>query len=149
MRGFRQRYGDSPLNLLASLASFALAGAAAWSLLQSRTLAVTAWFVGAAVLHDVVLVPLYALAERGLRASGHRRYWINHVRVPAAVSALLLLVWLPSIARLSDVYTATTGLSSADYVVRWLAVSGILFLLSALHLALRHRRVRDGASEDH
>ncbi|MEJ8672741.1 hypothetical protein WKI71_43560 [Streptomyces sp. MS1.AVA.1] len=34
------------------------------------------WFVGAALLHDLVLLPLYALADRsvvrGLGAAGHR-----------------------------------------------------------------------------
>lgn len=140
MLTFRRRYGAGALHLLAYLASFALAGAAAWSLLHDRTVAVVIWFVAAAVLHDLLFLPLYALADRGL-VRGLPRRAVNHVRIPAAVSLLLLVVYFPEIARLSDVYTATTGLSSDHYFVRWLTVSGVAFLLSAIHFAARGRRV--------
>lgn len=158
MKAFRRLYGANPLHLLAMIASFALAGYAAQSLIQSRPIAVGVWFVGAAIGHDVILLPLYAIADQGARlVLPHRRRraagtvstpepanggWQNYVRVPAAISACLLLVYLPSIARLSDAFTPTTGLSSQGYFVRWLGITGVLFLLSALTFAVALRRAR-------
>ncbi|HWG61076.1 MAG TPA: hypothetical protein VG253_05120, partial [Streptosporangiaceae bacterium] len=66
--------------------------------------------------------------------------WINYIRVPAALSALLLLLWLPLIFRLTASYHASTTLSPSPYVWHWLAVTGALFLLSAILFALRLRR---------
>jgi hypothetical protein len=65
---------------------------------------------------------------------------INYVRVPAALSGLLLLVWFPLILRLRSPYHASTTLSADPYLWHWLAVTGTLFLLSAVALALRLRR---------
>ncbi len=150
MASFSRRYGAHPLHLLAMVASFALAGYAAIQLVHSRSIEVIVWFVGAAVGHDLLVLPLYAIADRTLiRRNRPARPgvspWINYVRVPAALSALLLLVYLPSIARLSDIFTATTGLSSGGYFSRWLGITGVLFLLSGLTLALRIRRKRPTA----
>lgn len=151
MRTFARHYGAHPLNLLAMLASFAVAGYAALQLVGSRPIAVVVWFAGAAVLHDLVLLPLYVIADRGLwwrtRRAGSRRVrsapaWINYVRVPTAASGILLLVYLPSIARLSSGYNATTALSSGGYFLRWLLVTGVLFLLSTLAFAVRILRQR-------
>ncbi|MFI5755048.1 hypothetical protein [Streptomyces sp. NPDC051569] len=64
---FRRLYGESPLQLLLLLASFALAVYAGIRLLAGDWLGILVWFVGAAVLHDLVLVPLYGLGDRGLR----------------------------------------------------------------------------------
>jgi hypothetical protein len=145
---FARRYGARPLHLLAMIASFALAGYAAIQLFHSRSIEVFVWFAGAAVGHDLLLLPLYAIADSTI-ARGRRRSalpgaapWINYVRIPAAASALLLLVYLPSIARLSSVFTATTGLSSEGYFSRWLGITGVLFLLSGLALAIKLRRTR-------
>ena len=139
MKTLRRRYGGSPGHLLLMLASFALAGFAAISLIQSRPIEVAVWFVGAAVVHDFVLLPLYTLADRRLSrpAAGRAIPWLNYVRFPVAISLLLLLVFLPSIARLSGGYTDTTALSSAGYVWRWLAITGALLLISAGTYALR------------
>lgn len=147
MKTLRRRYGGSPGHLLLLLASFALAGFAALSLIKSRPIGVAVWFVGAAVAHDFVLLPLYTLADRRLHRVSTRGAvpWLNYVRFPAAISLLLLLVFLPSIARLSSGYTATTALSASGYVWRWLAISGALFLISAAVYSvriLRHARRR-------
>lgn len=146
---FARHYGAHPLNLLALLASFALAGYAAVLLVQSRPIAVIVWFVGAAVGHDLILLPLYAIVDRPLLRFGRRHpdrppnaSWINYVRVPALLSGLLLLVYLPSIAGLSGIYTDTTDLPASRYFARWLAVTGTLFLLSALAFAVHLRRNR-------
>lgn len=146
---FTRRYGAHPLHLLAIIASFALAGYAAIQLVHSRSIEVIVWFLGAAIGHDLLLLPLYAIAD-GTLIRLHRRHpgragpspWINYLRVPAMLSGLLLLVYLPSIARLSNVFTATTALSSAGYFARWLGITGVLFLLSGLMLAIQIRRKR-------
>jgi hypothetical protein len=139
MKTLRRRYGGSPGHLLLMLASFALAGFAVLSLIRSRPIEVAVWFVGAAVVHDFVLLPLYTLADHRLRraAAGRAVAWLNYVRFPAAISLLLLIVFLPSIARLSGGYTDTTALSSAGYLWRWLAITAGLFVISAGAYALR------------
>lgn len=144
MPRFVRRYGAHPLHLLVLVGCFALAGFAAIKLVHDRPVMVIVWFVGAAVAHDVLLLPLYALVDRGLRrgATLPSAPWLNYVRFPLAISAVLLLVFLPSIARLSNVYTATTGLTAGGYLLRWLAVTGVLFLVSALSYALRLRKIR-------
>jgi hypothetical protein len=148
MRNPLRWYGASPLHLLAMLASFGLAGYAAAHLVSFEPLAVLIWFVGAAIGHDLLLVPLYSLADRSVMAAIRHREppppaagWINYVRVPAALSGLLLLVWFPLILRLPSSYHASTTLSPDPYVWHWLAVSGVLFLLSAIAFALRLRRL--------
>ena len=146
MRRQLRWYGASPLHLLALLACFGLAGYAAARLVSSRPLAVAAWFIGAVVGHDLLLMPLYSLADRSVMAAIRHRDpqlpvtpWINYVRVPAALSGLLLVVWFPLILRLPSPYHASTTLSADPYVWHWLAVTGALFLLSAVAFALRLR----------
>jgi hypothetical protein len=142
-------YGAGPLHLLSLLACFALAGYAAVQFVASRPLAVAVWFAGAVIGHDLLLVPLYSLADRSALAVIRHRApglptvgWINYVRVPAALSGLLLLVWFPLIFRLTGVYHASTTLSPDPYLWHWLAVTGALFLLSAVAFAVRLRGTR-------
>jgi hypothetical protein len=147
MRRQLRWYGASPLHLLALLACFGLAGYASARLFSSQTVAVIAWFLGAVIGHDLLLLPLYSLADRSVMAAFRHRApelpalaWINYIRVPAALSGLLLLVWFPLILRLPAPYSSSTGLSADPYVWHWLAVTGTLFLLSAVAFALRLRR---------
>ncbi|MFJ7910719.1 hypothetical protein [Kitasatospora sp. NPDC096204] len=142
-------YGARPLHLLALLASFALTGYAAQRLVAERPLAVAVWFVGAAVAHDLILLPLYSIADLSARSVLRRLPgpvpavpWINYLRVPAALSGLLLLVWFPLILRLSEPYPGATGLSIDVYLDRWLVITGVLFGAAAVGLALRIRRAR-------
>lgn len=151
LRRWTSRYGASPLHLLALLGCFGLAGYAATRLLVARPDAVAVWFVGAAVAHDVVLFPLYAIADRSVTAVLRRRGrglpprpWLNYLRVPAMLSGLLLLVWFPLILRMSPGYHAATGFSAHPYLGRWLLISGLLFTASALALAVRLGRSRSG-----
>lgn len=146
MRRQLRWYGASPLHLLALLACFGLAGYAAVRLGSSQPVAVAAWFGGAVIGHDLLLMPLYSLADRSAMAALRHRApplpatpWINYLRVPAALSGLLLLVWFPLILRLRSPYHASTTLSAAPYLWHWLAVTGTLFLLSAVVFALRLR----------
>ncbi|MFK0153228.1 hypothetical protein ACIQVL_10020 [Streptomyces sp. NPDC090499] len=134
----------SPLQILLLACSFALAVYAGVRLLAGDWLGVALWVVGAALLHDLVLLPLYALADRtvtrGLGAAGHRE-WTMYVRVPAALSALLLLVWFPLISGMvAGHYRSATGLSTDGYLARWLLITAVLFGGSALLLARRSRR---------
>ncbi|WP_037886117.1 hypothetical protein [Streptomyces viridochromogenes] len=142
----------SPLQLLLLLSSFALAGYAGVRLLEGDWFGVALWFVGAAILHDLVLLPLYGSADqallRGCQAAGRRR-WVSYVRVPAALSLLLLLVWFPLIAsRVADRYALATGLSADGFLARWLLITAVLFGGSAVVFVLRLRQSRR-ASKDH
>jgi multimeric flavodoxin WrbA len=146
MRRLLRWYGASPLHLLAFLGCFAVAGYAAARLVPSRPLGVAVWFVGAVIGHDLLLVPLYSLADSSAAAAIRHRApqlpalpWINYLRVPAGLSGLLLLVWFPLILRLRTRYQASTTLSPAPFLWHWLAVTGALFLLSAIALAWRIR----------
>lgn len=134
----------SPLQLLLLLCSFALALYAGVRLTEGDALGVVLWFVGAAVLHDLVFLPLYAVADRalvaGLGAAGHRGL-VPYVRVPAALSGLLLLVWFPLISgSVAGSYRSATGMSSDGFLTRWLLITAALFGGSALLLVLRLRR---------
>jgi hypothetical protein len=134
----------SPLEILLLGCSFALAAYAGVRLLSGDWLGVALWVVGAALLHDLVLLPLYSLADRavlrGLGATGRRR-WAVYVRVPAAFSALLLLVWFPLISGMvAGHYRSATGRSADGFLARWLLITAVLFGGSALLLAYRLRR---------
>ncbi|MGQ4419113.1 hypothetical protein ACN6LA_006221 [Streptomyces sp. SAS_269] len=136
----------SPFQLLLLACSFALAGYAGVRLLAGDWRGIALWIVGAALLHDLVLLPLYAAADRavvrGLGAAGHRG-WTLYVRVPAVLSGLLLLVWFPLILNLVDRrYRAATGMSADVYLGRWLLITAVLFGGSALLLVLRGLGVR-------
>jgi len=145
---FRRRYGDSPLQLLLLLGSFALTGYAGVRLLHGDWLGIVLWFVGAAVLHDLVLLPLYGLVDRALqRVVPAPASYVNFVRLPAFVSGLLLLVWFPLIAGTQrSRYERSTGLSADVFLPRWLLITAALFAVSALWLwvrtAARRARVR-------
>ena len=62
---------------------------------------------------------------------------------PALQHNLLFLVFLPGILDLGEgTYVAATGQPRVSYVIRWLALSGALFALSAVWLAIRWPRLR-------
>lgn len=143
MRLMRPRIAvGSPFQLLLLGCSFALAGYAGVRLLEGDWFGVALWFVGAALLHDLVLLPLYAVADRAVvKAAGRRRERVLYVRVPAALSGLLLLVWFPLISgRVADRYASATGLSADGFLGRWLLVTAVLFGGSAVLFVLRMRR---------
>src|SRR3954447_3069390 len=65
---FRRRYGAGRWHLVELLACFAVAGYAALRWLDEPTaVRLVVWFVGALLLHDVLLFPLYSLGDRMLR----------------------------------------------------------------------------------
>ncbi|MFC9949090.1 hypothetical protein ACFVIN_00665 [Streptomyces prasinus] len=136
----------NPLQLLLLACSFALAAYAGVRLLADDWFGVALWFVGVALLHDLVLLPLYTAADRAaVRGLGavRRREEVLYVRVPAAFSGLLLLVWFPLISgRVERRYRLGTGLPADVFLTRWLLITAVLFGGSALLLALRLRRLR-------
>jgi hypothetical protein len=147
-RRFLQWYGAGPLHLLTLLGCFALAGYAAAELLPNNFIGIPVWFAGAVIGHDLVLMPLYSLADRSAVAVFRHRQprlpalpWINYLRVPAGLSGLLLLIWFPLIFRLPSRFPASTTLPLDPYLWHWLGVTGALFLLSAAVLALRLGRI--------
>lgn len=151
MTEFRRGYGAAPWHLLLLLGCFAVTGWIALRLSGEPTAGrMLLWFLGAVVVHDLILFPVYALADRALRAGmgrPDRRSALNHVRVPALASGLLLLVYLPGILGLGgDTYTAASGLTPQPLLARWLAVSAAIFAVSAMLYALRRRRRREAGS---
>ncbi|MDQ4072333.1 MAG: hypothetical protein M3088_05595 [Actinomycetota bacterium] len=130
----------------------------AWAVLQAfergSPLSLTKWFVGSILAHDLVLVPLYSLLVIGLlRLVGGRRardregpsprrlLVLAHLLVPAALSLLLLLLFFPLVLGLAEGgYRGVSGLSTDPYLPRWLILSGSLFLLSGVTLAVRLAR---------
>ncbi|MGI8511120.1 MAG: hypothetical protein ACR2NH_00640 [Solirubrobacteraceae bacterium] len=127
------------------MASFSLAAAALSKLLDAGTATrnVMLWLVGAIVLHDFVLFPLTALLDRVAGRSPHVRGVpaVNYLRVPALLSGLLFLVWFPLILGLSTArYRDASTLGTDVYLPRWLAITGALFVASALLYAVRLRR---------
>ncbi|MFF0221352.1 hypothetical protein [Streptomyces sp. NPDC004629] len=134
----------NPLHILLLAGSFALAGYAAVRLLADDWFGVTLWFVGAALLHDLVLLPVYSTADRALvrgYAAVGRRERAHYLRVPAALSLLLFLIWSPLITGAVDrSYRLAAGQSTDGYPARWLLITALLFAGSAVVLAVRLRR---------
>jgi peroxiredoxin len=135
------------------IGSFALAGYAAAELLRKNPVGILVWLVAAVIGHDLLLMPLYTLADRSVSAVFRHRPlnlpagpWINYLRVPAVLSGVLLLIWFPLIFRLPARFPASTTLPLNPYLWHWLAVTGALFLLSATALARRLGAARRRAS---
>jgi hypothetical protein len=147
-------YGANPLHLLALLASFTVTGYAVAHLVHESTFVrILIWFLAAVIGHDLILFPLYALADRSLsgalRALRPRRDAparippLNYIRIPALGTGLLFLVFLPGIIRQGQsTYHAATGQTQQPFLDRWLLLTAAMFALSALAYALRLRLTR-------
>ena len=156
MRRFRYEYGASPVHLLVALTSFAVS---AWALAQVLDVLSTPgrfliWFLGAIVLHDLLFLPLYSLLgrvaagalTRGDHPSRLRIAALNHLRIPVMLSGLMLLVWYPLVlSKAAAGFENTTGMSTDVYMERWLLLTAVLLVGSALLLAVRARGLREQA----
>jgi hypothetical protein len=154
MQWLRRHYGAGPLHLVGLLACFAVAAYAVTRIFgQGGWKGIFLWFVFCIIAHDLIGWPIYAMADRVLVRAQSRRHtrrapavpWINHVRVPTVVSAVLLGLFFPLIFRLESArFEAITGLSVNVYLTNWLAVTAGLFAASAviylLRLALARRQ---------
>ncbi len=115
----------TPLHLLAHGILFAIFGWVVLQLVDAREAKnILLWFVLAIVLHDLALLPFYSALDR-LAARGPS---VNWVRVPAALSGLLLLLFFPQILGRNEAsFARVAGEEPGGYLERWLLVSGALF----------------------
>jgi hypothetical protein len=134
------------VKVLAHLALFAVALYVSSILVDARGAAnILVWFLLAIVLHDLALLPLYSaldrLAQRAAPGSA-----ANFIRVPAALSGLLLLLFFPPILGRNDgSFARVSGFEPSGYAGRWLLVTAILFAGSlALYVlkVTKRRRAR-------
>ena len=150
LRRYRNFYGSNAGHLLLMLAAFALSGyviatvtpTALWNPhVWWKSIAV--WFAAAIILHDFVLFPLYATADRLLTARGDGPgspavSVRNYLRIPALVSGLTLLVFWPGIVEQgAQTYIAATGQTQEPFLARWLLLNAVTFGLSAILYATR------------
>jgi hypothetical protein len=148
---FRGIYGSHPLHLLTLIAGFALFGYVL-ATVKPQTLwnpntwwqSIAVWFAAAIIAHDLVLFPIYALADRVLLATGAGRRSasrvpvLNYVRVPVLGAGLTLLVFLPGIIEQgAPTFKAATGLTQDVFLGRWLLLTAAMFAVSAVIYAIR------------
>jgi len=149
---FHDIYGSYPLHLLTMAAGFALLGYVV-ATVKPMTLwnphswwqSIAVWFAAAVIAHDLVLFPMYALADRILWARAGRRpvrhlpvSVRNYLRIPALGSGLTLLVFLPGIIRQgASTYLAATGQTQQPFLGRWLLLTAAMFITSAMVYLLR------------
>jgi hypothetical protein len=159
---FRDVYGSHPLHLLVMLAGLAALGYVV-KILTPQALwnthvwwqSIAVWFAGAVIVHDLVLFPVYALADRVLTLPAeHRRRpprvpAINYLRVPTLGSALALLIFLPGIIMQgAPTYAAATGQTQDVFLGRWLLLTAVMFAASAMAYAVRALVARTAKPED-
>jgi hypothetical protein len=150
---FRAIYGSRPLHLLTMLSGFALLGYVL-ATFKPVTLwdpgtwwqSIAVWLAAAVVAHDLLLFPLYALADRALWTRIGRRKAAsrpnisarNHIRVPALGAGLTLLIFLPGIIEQGGpTYRAATGQDQQPFLGRWLLLTAAMFAASAVVYATR------------
>jgi hypothetical protein len=157
---FTTIYGSHRLHLLTMVSGFALLGylldtvgpATLWNP-GTWWQSIAVWFAAAVVAHDLLLFPLYALADRLLavrigrqRNGGHPKVLgRNYVRVPALGAGLTLLIFLPGIIEQgAPTYQAATGQTQQPFLGRWLLLTAVMFAVSAAgyvgRLTLARRR---------
>lgn len=157
---WRACYGANPLHLLALLATFALAGFVGLRIADNpQLLRILLWFAGAVVMHDLILFPLYALADRSLTGAfaATRRGRpepsvpaLNYVRLPLLGAGLTFVLFFPGIIQQgARSHLAATGLSQDPFFERWLLLVAAFFVVSGVAYAIRvgRERARAGASE--
>jgi hypothetical protein len=172
---FKNVYGAHPLHLLTMVSGFALLG---YTLATFKVTelwnqgtwwqSIAVWFVAAVVGHDLVLFPLYALADRLLAARiGRRDAQVarqnssrgpavparNYIRIPAMAAGLTLMVFLPGIIEQgAPTYQAATGQTQQPFLGRWLLLTAMMFGVSAVAYAARvsvaRRRAAGGSRSE-
>ena len=150
--GFSRRYGASPLHLLAHLVGLAIAAFALDRIFSGGDVKeLLIWYLAFVIAHDLVFVPAYTGLDRVFRAAVARLPRpirtgppvINHVRAPAVISGLLLIIYLPLISRRNEGwYFELSGHYLTHYLGNWLLITAVLFLASGLIYATRVVRAR-------
>jgi hypothetical protein len=153
---FTAFYGNNPLHLLGTIAALALGGYVVSVLgphaLWNHTVwwqSIGVWFLAAVVAHDLILFPLYALADRSLTGAlaavrgrfkrpAPRVSPLNYLRIPTLATGLSLLLFFPGIIQQGQFsYLAATGQTQQPFYGRWLLLVATLYGLSALAYAVR------------
>jgi hypothetical protein len=163
MSRVQRLYGAQPLHLLATVVSFAIvaAGVAGWFAPGSDPVAIIIWALGAAFVFEWILLPLVWALDRIALGPQWRRAPASpsaserpnaapaptanraYMRVPALLSALLLIVFAPLIFSADrPEFETTTGIVPPDYLTRWLLATAAMFVVSAVAYALSLRRAR-------
>jgi hypothetical protein len=165
---FKNSYGSHPLHLLTMVSGFALLGYIVATFKPSTLWnpgtwwqSIAVWFAAAVIGHDLLLFPLYALADRilamrlGRRKARHHPKVLahNHIRVPALGAGLTLLIFLPGIIEQgAPTYQAATGQTQQPFLGRWLLLTAAMFAISAIayatRLAVARRRTADSPSSE-
>jgi hypothetical protein len=154
-RRFRAIYGSHPLHLLTMLSGFALLGYILATFKPSTLWnpgtwwqSIAVWLAAAVVAHDLLLFPLYALADRVLSVRiGPKVSARNHIRVPALGAGLTLLIFLPGIIEQgAATYHAATGQTQQPFLGRWLLLTSVMFAVSALDYVARRAVARRRAT---
>jgi hypothetical protein len=153
---FTAFYGSNPLHLLGTITAWALAGYVV-TLLGPQAMwnpkvwwqSIAVWFLAAIIAHDLILFPLYALADRSVTAAlaavrsrragpSPRVSPLNYLRVPTLAAGLSLLLFFPGIVQQGQFsYSAATGQNQQPFFGRWLLLVAALYGLSALAYAVR------------
>jgi hypothetical protein len=144
----RRLYGTGPLHLLAHVVLLPLC---VWGVVQVFRVSsakadpgIAVWLAGAVIFHDLLVLPLYSGLDRaGRRVMRGAR--VNYVRIPAALSLLMLVVFWGTIGRRGEgAYHRVSGRSFEGYALRWLLVTAALFAGSWLLYLARRRSARRG-----
>jgi hypothetical protein len=122
------------------LAYLTLLPLCAWALLEvlggGGAERIAMWLVAAVVVHDLIVLPLYSGADRAAQAV--LRGAVNYVRIPAALSLLMLVVFWGTISGAGErAYRATSGETFDGHAERWLLATAALFAGSGLVYLLR------------
>ena len=100
---------------------------------------IAVWFLAAIIAHDLILFPLYALADRSFTAAlaAVRGRWarpspqvspLNYLRVPTLAAGLSLLLFFPGIIQQGQFsYIAATGQNQQPFFGRWLLLVAALY----------------------
>lgn len=152
---FTHHVGANPLQALVLIGSLALIGYVIAQMGPSNLWnqkvwwqSILVWFLGAVVLHDLILFPLYLISDHSAaaawRALHSRRsspplvHPVNYLRLPIMGSGLLFLLFFPGIIEQgSGAYHRATGQTQAPYFDRWLLLTAAMFLVSAIVYAIR------------
>lgn len=141
------------LHLAAHLAAIAIAAFAVSRVLSPASTGdvnFLVWIVAGALLHDLVLLPMYSLADIVMRLTiadhpMRRRPAVNYLRAPALISLVLMLVYAPTIFnRNPGNFERVSGRPQPTHPLEaWLWITVALFAIAALVAgvgALRARR---------
>jgi hypothetical protein len=107
---------------------------------------IAVWFAVAVIGHDLILFPLYALAERLLpkqrrdpkQAHPRRVPLTNYLRMPTLATGLTFALFFPGIIQQGAfTFHAATGLTQEPFLARWLLLTAGFYLASAVCYVVR------------